>query len=457
MQVGWDDQYEQTTDDLQGPNASDDHAIPVYHTEFGGGPDEATATAVATDAAGHTFTLPAAEVVVVPNAPADVAAAAQSAEDVMVTWTDASTCDSGFTVLRSDDGGQTYAAVGTTGAGQTSYDDAGLTPGTEYCYEVESTAADGVTTAGPGSTASGGPATTGATATTPSTALTLTADKLADPNLWNQVLLTWTYHGADESGYELESEDASTTKNFQLIDNPQGVATGGTESFKVAGLIAGDQYKFRVRVDRADGTVSDYVTTSYTVGLLPAGTATASVEPGSDASGATIKVDWSGFTTAAKIDVDVRGDAYPGDRYHSVQVGDDDGYWPAHNDAIASTGLTGDKSEGDMEFAVPIAAGTYQFQLRGLTAAGQPTAWVTTNTLDLGGSVSASLTFSDLTPTGVHVSWQGSGTLIADTPAVQPYTTYDEYVQEPIYGYPNSYYHQTYDSTTNTTTAESVA
>jgi hypothetical protein len=68
----------------------------------------------------------------------------------------------------------------------------------------------------------------------------------------------WTYDGQDESGFELEMEDETAGGNFHLI-NLAG-ALEGEEQGRFDVTVAGDHvYSFRMRVDYADDTVSDYV------------------------------------------------------------------------------------------------------------------------------------------------------------------------------------------------------
>jgi uncharacterized repeat protein (TIGR01451 family) len=80
------------------------------------------------------FTAPAEQLA----APLDVTASAFSTSQINLTWDDV-TGETGFTVERSSDGGATFAAVGTTGEGVTTFSDTGLTPATPYVYEVIAT------------------------------------------------------------------------------------------------------------------------------------------------------------------------------------------------------------------------------------------------------------------------------------------------------------------------------
>jgi hypothetical protein len=72
------------------------------------------------------------------------------------------------------------------------------------------------------------------------------------------VSFTWTYQGS--ATFELEQEDTSDPgTNFAFIQAPGG------RTATVTGLNDGDNYKFRIRADRSDGTVSDYVSASASI------------------------------------------------------------------------------------------------------------------------------------------------------------------------------------------------
>ena len=71
------------------------------------------------------------------RAPASLTASAVSPDQIDVTWQDNVPNESGFEVHRSITGpAGTFTLLASTGAGVTSYGDAGLTPSTQYCYKV---------------------------------------------------------------------------------------------------------------------------------------------------------------------------------------------------------------------------------------------------------------------------------------------------------------------------------
>ena len=72
----------------------------------------------------------------VPIAPTNLQAAALSATQVRLTWTDNSYNEDSFKVERKTGAGGTWSQVGTAGAGATSYVDTGLSELTTYYYRV---------------------------------------------------------------------------------------------------------------------------------------------------------------------------------------------------------------------------------------------------------------------------------------------------------------------------------
>ncbi|MCJ8334929.1 MAG: fibronectin type III domain-containing protein, partial [Epibacterium sp.] len=74
-----------------------------------------------------------------PATPTGLAATPDSDTEVTVTWTDASSNETGFVLERSLDQ-TTWAEVATLAAGATSYGDTGLSAGTTYYYRVKAVA-----------------------------------------------------------------------------------------------------------------------------------------------------------------------------------------------------------------------------------------------------------------------------------------------------------------------------
>ncbi len=72
-----------------------------------------------------------------PGAPSALTATAATATSIHLAWTDGSTNETGFEIERSTTGsGGPFTPLATVAANATSYDDAGLTMNTNYCYRV---------------------------------------------------------------------------------------------------------------------------------------------------------------------------------------------------------------------------------------------------------------------------------------------------------------------------------
>ncbi len=78
-----------------------------------------------------------------PSAPTNLTAAPQSTTEIGLTWTDASSNETGFQIERRDGLAGTYQEVGTVGANVTSFAAGGLTSGTFYVFRVRAQNAAG--------------------------------------------------------------------------------------------------------------------------------------------------------------------------------------------------------------------------------------------------------------------------------------------------------------------------
>ncbi|MBN1669653.1 MAG: CotH kinase family protein, partial [Kiritimatiellae bacterium] len=74
-----------------------------------------------------------------PAAPGSLAAAAQSATSIRLTWTDNSSNETGFKIDRRKSGTTTWERIATPAANATAYTDSGLAAGTPYYYQVKAT------------------------------------------------------------------------------------------------------------------------------------------------------------------------------------------------------------------------------------------------------------------------------------------------------------------------------
>jgi len=125
---------------------------------------------------------------------------AASSTEIDLTWENNSTTATGFTIERSTGGGA-FAAIGTADGSATTYNDTGLSPGTDYNYEVVATT----------SSESSAPSASTDAVTLPSSLSGLTATAASS----SEVDLSWT-EVTGASGYEIDRKDADG--NWEAID-----------------------------------------------------------------------------------------------------------------------------------------------------------------------------------------------------------------------------------------------
>ncbi|HYO09422.1 MAG TPA: NPCBM/NEW2 domain-containing protein [Tepidisphaeraceae bacterium] len=188
-----------------------------------------------------------------PAAPTGLAAQAISPTRVDLTWTDASSDETGFKVERSTDG-VNFTTVTTTAAGATGYSDTSAVPGTAYTYRVRATGAGGDSAASNTATAT--------TAQVPPAAPTNLAATAASST---QIDLTWADNASNETGFIIErSLDGAT--GWTQIATPAQNATSYSNSL---GLSGGTQYFYRVRATNVAGASADSNVASATTPTGP--------------------------------------------------------------------------------------------------------------------------------------------------------------------------------------------
>lgn len=152
------------------------------------------------------------------KAPSNTNAVVASESRIDVSWQDNSTNETGFEVHRSTTGASgVFALLASTGAGLTSYSDAGLASATEYCYKVRAfRTADGKTVYSGFSTA--------ACATTPAPPVppvpTAPSGADAKPENSTAVVVRWSDNSTDEDGFQIE----------RSLDLGTSWTTAGTEA-----------------------------------------------------------------------------------------------------------------------------------------------------------------------------------------------------------------------------------
>jgi len=189
-----------------------------------------------------------------PAAPTFLGAAAASATQIDLGWTDMSSDETGFIVERSLTGTGGWAAItgSPTAINAQTESDTGLTCNTTYYYQVRATNAGGDSA---NITAN---ATTSACPTAP-TGLSATAASAT------QINLGWTDMSSNETGFKIYRNGT------ELLPSPKGAAGAGTGTiimFNDTGLTCGTTYNYAVNATNATGDSAN-ITANATTSSCP--------------------------------------------------------------------------------------------------------------------------------------------------------------------------------------------
>lgn len=176
---------------------------------------------------------------IIPPPPSGLTATAVSSSQIDLAWTDNSTSEIGFEIMRSLTPGGATTTIATTAPNATSYSNAGLTANTSYFYQVRASNSGIYST-----TVSASATTLAATATPLSAPTSLTAT----PVLTSQINLTWADNSTNETGFQIERSLTSGT-GFTLVT----VTAANTTSYVNSGLVASTKYYYRVRAANEGG------------------------------------------------------------------------------------------------------------------------------------------------------------------------------------------------------------
>lgn len=184
-----------------------------------------------------------------PGAPGNLLANATSSVEILLTWADNSTNESGFRIERSSDG-VNFATVTTVGANVNGYSDVGLTPATTYHYRVSAFNNNGDSGFS-----------NAANATTNSIPPYAPSNLLATATAPTQIKLSWSDNATNETGYKVErSPNNSTWAQIALL-------SVSATTFNDTTVSAATLYYYRIR---AYGSGGDSAYTAVASATTPA-------------------------------------------------------------------------------------------------------------------------------------------------------------------------------------------
>ena len=209
----------------------------------------------------------------VPATPGNPVAIANSSSQITLTWVDASSNETGFSIERSPGGGA-YVVAGTVGANVTSFVDTGLSGSTTYTYRLRASNVGGF---------SAYSATVFATTLVPVPATP--SSPIATANSSSQITLSWVDASSNETGFSIER---STGGAYAVV----GTVSANVTSYINTGLNSSTTYTYRVRASNTGGYSAYSTTTSATTPAVPIPTAPSGLTATVDSS-SKVTLKWS--------------------------------------------------------------------------------------------------------------------------------------------------------------------
>ncbi len=198
--------------------------------------------------------------ILIPLAPANLTGTALSATSIQLNWEDKSVNETCFVIERQGPGTVPNQQIATVNANVTTYTDSGLTPATEYVYQIKARNQHG-------DSAIAGPVTVKTKAGVVLPVVTLAAPTAlkADTVTNAHVVLSWQDNSDNETGFKIERATGSGTFT-ELAAVGAGIATYNDPS-----VFTGNAYSYRVRAYNANenSNYSNTVTVNIPTGTTP--------------------------------------------------------------------------------------------------------------------------------------------------------------------------------------------
>jgi hypothetical protein len=286
-----------------------------------------------------------------PPAPGGLTATAVSSSQIDLSWTDASTNETGFEIDRATSATGPWTQIATVGPNVTTYSDTGLAASTTYSYRVRATNA-----AGDSANSNVASATT---QDPPNVAPAAPSELTATAVSSGQIDLSWTDASTNETGFEIDRATSATGPWTQIATVGPNVTT-----YSNTGLAASTTYSYRVRATNSagDSPNSNVAGATTPSGLPPSGVLNVNFQPAGapvpagyqEDSGLAfgdrgngLRYGWSSDKTAGARDRDSA--ASPDQRYDTLlHMGG--GTWEAElpNGSYRVRVVAGDPAYGDV-------------------------------------------------------------------------------------------------------------
>jgi len=277
----------------------------------------------------------------VPATPTSLNATAVSSSQIDLSWTDASTNETGFRVERAPGGTTSFTEITTVGANVTTYQNTSLSASTSYSYRIRA-----YNTAGNSGYSNTDTAMTqAAAATAPSAPTNLNATAASS----TQVNLSWTDNANNETGFRIERAPGGTTSFVEI-----GTVGANVTSYQNTGLTASTNYGYRVRAYNTAGN-SGYSNTDTAMTQappLPSGPAISAPTTSTGSFSVTLTYSWPSLGSSQ-------------DRYELEQstTSSSSGFTLIHTSTLGSH---------TSPYSIPLTktAGTYYFRARAYVGTG---------------------------------------------------------------------------------------